>query len=280
MPHIRVMTDSTCDLPPDWIARYDVRVVPTYVQFGTESLADDGVELTRHDFYQRLVSSPVHPTTSGPPPGQTRAVMEQALADADHVIALTAPAALSGIYNTFRLAAEQLDPARVTLIDSTQVSMGLGWQVLTAAEMAEAGATPDAIEAAIRSMQPRIDVWAALDTMQYLHRSGRVGWATAIVGNLFHIKPIINLHASTVSSVTRTRTSRRAFATLVELAHQASPLARLAVMHTQNIDGAKRLADALSDRHPREQIPIVEVTPVLGVHVGPNGLGLGVVRKA
>ncbi len=280
MPRLRVMTDSTCDLPADWVTQHDIRIVPTYVQFGTESLADDGVQITREGFYQRLISSPVHPTTAAPPAGQTLEIMRQALQDAEHVIGITAPAVLSGIYNTFRLAAEQLGPQRVTLIDSGQLSMGMGWQVLTAAEMAASGASPADIENALRDMQPRVDVWAALDTMQYLRRSGRVSWATAMVGDLFQIKPIINLHDSVVSSVTRTRTSRRSFSTLVELAHKAAPLARLAVMHTQYPDGAYELVNALRDLHSKDAIIVVEATPVLGVHLGPQGLGLGVVRHS
>ena len=279
MPRILVMTDSTCDLPPEWVRRFDVRVVPTYVHFGMESLADDGVQLTRSEFYRRLPLSPITPTTAAPPPGQTLDVMRRALADADRVVALTAPAKLSGVYNTFRLAAEQADPERVTLIDSGMVSMGMGWQVVIAAEMAEAGASPADIERANRAIQPCADVWAALDTVEYLRRSGRVSWAAAMVGNLFQIKPIIRLHDSVVSSVTRVRTSHRAFDALVALAHEAAPLDRLAVMHTSNLDGAHRLLDALADIHPPNETVIVEATPVLGVHVGPNGLGLGVVRK-
>jgi DegV family protein with EDD domain len=279
MPRILVMTDSTCDLPPEWVQRFDVRVVPTYVHFGSESYADDGVQLTRSEFYRRLPLSPVTPTTAAPPPGQTLEVMRQALADADRVVALTAPAKLSGVYNTFRLAAEQTDPERVTLIDSGMVSMGMGWQVVIAAEMAEAGASPADIERANGAVQPCTDVWAALDTVEYLRRSGRVSWAAAMVGNLFQIKPIIRLHDSVVSSVTRVRTSHRAFDALVALAHEAAPLDRLAVMHTSNLDGAHRLLDALADIHPPNETVIVEATPVLGVHVGPNALGLGVVRK-
>lgn len=279
MTRILVMTDSTCDLPLEWVRRFDVRVVPTYVHFGQESLADDGVQLTRTDFYRRMAASTVLPTTAAPPPGETLDVMKKALADADHVIALTAPVALSGIYNTFRLAAEQTDPRRVTLIDSSMVSMGMGWQVVIAAEMARAGATPAEIEAANRLIQPRTDVWAALDTLEYVRRSGRVSWAAAMVGNLFQVKPLIRLHDSVVSSVTRVRTSQRAFQTLVELAHRAAPLDRLAIMHTTNPDGAQRLLEALTDIHPDHEPVLVEVTPVIGVHVGPNGLGLGVVRK-
>ena len=279
MTHILVMTDSTCDLPPEWVQRFDIRVVPTYVHFGQESLADDGVQLTRTDFYKRMVTSPVLPTTAAPPPGETLAVMQKALADADHVIALTAPAALSGIYNTFRLAVEQTDPQRVTLIDSTLLSMGMGWQVVIAAEMAQAGATPAEIEAANRAICPRVDVWAALDTLEYVRRSGRVSWAAAMVGTLFQIKPVIRVHESAVKSVTRVRTAQRAFQILVDLAHEAAPLDRLAIMHSNNPQGAQRLLAALADIHPDNEIVMVEVTPVIGVHVGPNGLGLAVVRK-
>jgi DegV family protein with EDD domain len=277
---ILFMTDSTCDLPIEWTQRFDIRVVPTYVHFGQESLADDGVELIRSDFYRRLPTSTIMPTTSAPPLGQTIEIMTEALADADHVIAFTAPAALSGVYNIFRLAAEQTDPKRVTLIDSRMVSMGMGWQVVIAAEMAQAGASPAEIEVANRAIQPRTDVWAALDTMEYLRRSGRINWAAATVGNLFQIKPLIRMHDSVVSSVTRVRTTHRAFQALVDLAHMAAPLDRLAVMHTDNLEGAWRLIDALADIHPENELAVVEATPVLGVHVGPNGLGLGVVCKS
>lgn len=278
MTRILFMTDSTCDLPVEWTRRFDIRVVPTYVHFGRESFADDGVELRRSDFYRRLPTSNILPTSSAPPLGQTIEIMSKALDEADHVIALTAPAALSGVYNIFRLAVEQTDPARVTLIDSGMVSMGMGWQVVIAVEMAQAGASPAEIAAANRAIQPRTEVWAALDTMEYLRRSGRVNWAAATVGNLFQIKPLIRLHQSTVSSVTRVRTARRGFQALVDLAHQAAPLDRLAVMHTSNLDGAHHLVDALVDIHPEHELVVVEATPVLGVHVGPNGLGLGVVR--
>jgi len=253
--------------------------VPTYVHFGLESLADDGVQLTRPEFYRRLFSESVLPTTSAPPPGEVLNVMQRALAEADHVIAITAPLKLSGIYNTFYVAAEQTDPERVTLIDSGMVSMGLGWQVVIAAEMAQSGVSPADIKAAVLAVQPRIDVWAALDTFEYLRRSGRVGWAAAMVGELFQIKPIIRLHDGEVTSVTRVRTSQRAFRTLVDIAHQAAPLDRLAVLHSHYPDGGQRLLQALADIHPPHDPVVVDVTPVIGVHVGQNGLGLSVVRK-
>ncbi len=280
MARIVVMTDSTCDLPQSWVRRHDIRIVPTFVNFGTDSLADDGVQLTRTDFYNRIVDAPIHPTTAAPSPGITLEVMHKALAEADHVIAITAPHRLSGIFNTFRMAAEQTAPDRVTLIDSHMLSMGLGWQVWTAAELAAAGASPDKIKQVVTNMQPRILVWAALDTMEYLRRSGRVSWASAIVGDFLKIKPVVQMYRGDVTSAARVRTSTRSFDKLVELAHQAAPLERLAVMHSNYPDGARRLSEALADIHPQGEIPFSDVTPVIGVHVGPHGLGLAIVKKA
>lgn len=281
MSRLLIVADSTCDLPAEWISQYDIRIVPTYVQFGLESLADDGVQLTRTAFYERLASSKdALPTTSAPPLGETISIMQRALADADHVIALTAPANLSAIYNIFRLAAEKTDPKRVTLIDSRMLSMGMGWQVMIAAEMAAEGNTPEQIAAAVVALQPRSDVWAALDTMTYLRRSGRVSWAAAMVGTLLQIKPIIRLYLGEVTSASRVRTSQRAFAELVALAQNAVPLRRLAILHTNNLPGAHALKDKLATIPTEFDVPIVDVTPVIGVHVGPNGLGVAIVRDA
>jgi DegV family protein with EDD domain len=280
MSRILVMTDSTCDLPPEAVRKHDIRIVPTYVQFDQESLADDGVQLTREDFYRRLATESTLPTTAAPSLGKTLEVLSGALRDADHVIAVCAPAKLSGIFNTFRLAAEQTDPSRVTLIDGNMVTMALGWQAVEAATMAQNGATPDEIKQRIIEMQPRTDVYAALDTFEYLRRSGRVGWATAAIGSFLQVKPLIRLHMSDVTPEARVRTSQRAFDKLVELARQAAPLSRLAILHTRNEEKAEELRDALSDIHPPDtDIPIVEVTPVIGVHVGPKGLGLSLIRE-
>jgi DegV family protein with EDD domain len=279
MATIVLITDSTCDLPADMVQRYGIRVVPTYVQFGQESLADDGVELTRPGFYRRLVTDPVHPTTSAPSLGQAAQAMTQGLEDAEHVIAITAAASLSSIHNIFLLAAKQTDPDRISVIDSRTLSMGLGWLVQSAAEMIQQGMPPAGIVGAIEAMKLRADMWAALDTMEYLRRSGRVGWAAAMIGQLLQIKPIVRLYDGAVSSAARARTTPRAFATLVYLAHQAAPFERLAILHTNNLDGAHRFAEAVADIQPDETVPIVDVTPVIGVHVGPSGIGLGVIRQ-
>ncbi len=278
MLRVRVITDSTSDIPAGWLRRYDIRVVPTYVQFDQESFADDGVQLPRSTFYQRLVRSRVTPTTSSGPAGEAMEAMRRALAEVDHVIGVTAASALSAIYNTFRIAADQTDPTRVTLIDSQSTSMGLGWQAITAAELAQQGIAPDEIKRRIVGLQPGTFVWAALDTLEYVRRSGRVGWAAALAGDFFRIKQIISLHEGVVAAAARVRTSQRALEALAHLARDAAPLLRLAVMHTAYPDGAQRLLAAVADIHPDHEPVVVEATPVLGVHVGPKALGLAVIR--
>lgn len=279
MPRIRVVTDSTCDLPQAWVQQHEIRVVPTYIQFGLESFADDGVEMPRKAFYERMAVDAIHPTTSAPALGQTMAIMQQALDQAEHVLAITAARQLSSLHDTFRLAAQQLDPTRVTLIDSQMVSMGLGWQVLYAAQRSLKQDDPAVIAREVEALQPRLDLWAALDTMEHLRQSGRVGWARAFVGNLFQIKPIIRLHLSEVSAPARARTFHRAFDQLIAYARAAAPLERLAILHTNSPDRAVQLLESLRDLAPDDNTPLIDVTPALGVHVGPDGVGLSVVRK-
>lgn len=279
MPHVRIVTDSSCDIPATWVDQLGIHVVPVYVNFGLESFKDTRDELPRAEFYRRLEASDTRPKTSAPPPGEIAASLSDALSRADHLIALTAPARLSGIHNSFRIAVEQLGPERITLVDSEMVSMGLGWQAVVAAELAQQEVQPAAICTAIDEVRARIRVWAAMNTLEYLRRSGRVSWAAAMVGELFNIKPIVEMRASQVSSVARTRTSQRAFDHLVALAQKAAPLQHLAVMHTNHLAGAHQLVETLHNVHPDSEIAVVEATPALGVHVGPQALGIALIRS-
>lgn len=281
MPSVGIVTDSSSDIPAAWTAALRIQIVPVYINFGLESLRDDPDEFPREAFYRRLVDpTEHHPTTAAPPPGEIAHVLANTLEWADHVIALTAPARLSGIHNAFRIAIEQLGAHRFTLLDSEMVSMGLGWQAVLAAELAQDRQPLATIVRAIEQARPRIHVWAAMNTLEYLRKSGRVSWAAATVGGLFNIKPIVEMGSSQVTSVGRARTAHRAFDQLVTLAMQAAPLDRLAIMHTNHPDGAYRLVEALHSVHPDTEIAIVEATPALGVHVGPQALGIALVRQA
>lgn len=276
---IRFVTDSTCDIPPELIARWRIGVVPCFVNYGVESYADDGHELNRHTFYAELPSRRPHPTTAAPSPGMAEQVLREAAQDADHLIVLTAPARLSAIHNTLRLGIQSLGlEDRATLMDSGSVSLGLGFQVLAGVETAAAtGDVPQTV-AAIERVRAQARVYAGLATMEYLRRSGRVNWAKAGVGALLQIKPVIGVIHGDVPQVALVRTFARAVDKLVELVREQTPLERLGLMYTDNPAGAHELKARLAEVVPPDTL-IVSATPVLGVHIGPESLGVATVRK-
>jgi DegV family protein with EDD domain len=275
---IRLIADSTCDLPPEYIRQYQIGVVPAYVNYGGKSYADDGLELDRQLYYEQMPGMTSQPTTSAPPPAVAEKIIKQVFAEADHIVMLTAPAALSGIHNAFRLGAIDLPQDRVTLLDSGTLSMGLGFQVLAGAEAAASGDVAAVLEA-IRQVQQRIKVYAVPETMEYLRRSGRVGWTAASAAALLQIKPIVNAEGGAIQSVARVRTFGKAIEKLVELVRAEAPLEKLTLLHTNNMEGVDRMKSLLADVLP-SQLFIVNATPVIGTHIGPKALGVATLRQS
>jgi DegV family protein with EDD domain len=205
--------------------------------------------------------------------------MRQQLDKAEHVVFFAVASAFSSLYNTVRLAAQQVDPERITVVDTGTTSMGLGWMVAAAAEAAQRGAGVEEVLAAARDTRQRLKLWAAIDTLEYLRRGGRVNALLASVGTLLQIKPIIDVKDGKVGIVQRVRTMNKAIQTLIDLAHEQAPLERLAVLHTNFSEGAANLLARLADIAPANSIT-VDVTTAIGTHVGPGCLGLSPVRKA
>jgi DegV family protein with EDD domain len=282
---IRLVVDSTSDLPPAWLARWNIPIVPAYVNFDKESYPDDGVSLSREDFYHRITSAYKFPTTSAPSPGKAQEVIRAALADSEHVVVFTVASQYSSIYNTVRLAAGQVDPNRVTVIDSGSMSMGLGWQVVAAAEAVERGASLAEMLLAADSVRVRSEIWAAVGTLDHLRRSGRVNALVAGIGTLLQIKPIITLNKGTAATLQRVRTMTRAIQAIIERARTFAPLERLAILHTHYPEGARILRDALLDIAPTSSLvptpaetPVFDVNIGMAVHFGPGTLGISLVR--
>ena len=276
---IRFVTDSTSDIPADLVQKYGIGVIPTFVNYGDKSLSDNGVELIREDFYRQLPSLNPFPTTSAMPPALAEEIIMRTFADADHLFLISVASKLSGVYNIMRLSASKLPPERVTLIDSKSVTLGLGFQVLAGAETAEATGDVDQVKAAVESVRDRAHVYAALETMEFLRRSGRVGWAAAGIGALLQIKPLLEVYDGDVKSGNRVRTFGRAVEELIRLTHEQSPLERLAILYISDRSDAEKLRDRLSDIAPADTL-IVSVTPTIGVHVGTGGVGVVTVSKS
>lgn len=276
---IRFVTDSTSDIPGELVKQHHIGIVPAFVNYGGSSYADDGVELIREDYYNRLSSIRPFPTTSAPPPGLAEQVIKETFEDADHIVIVTAASKLSGIYNTMRLGASSLPQDRVTLIDSLSTTMGLGWQVIIGAEVAEQTGDPRQVEAVILKVRAAQRVFAAIGAMEFLHRSGRVGWAAASLGTLLQIKPVIEVKDGEVDSIAKVRTFARAIEVLVKLTREVAPLDRLAILFASDTEGAEKLSEELRDIAPPNTI-FVSVNPAIGTHIGPSGLGVAPVQQS
>jgi DegV family protein with EDD domain len=275
---IKFVTDSTSDIPAEMARQLGITVIPALLNIGQASLLD-GVDISRSDFYSLLPEMVPPPTTSSPSVGQFQARYEQLLSQgADHIISIHPPNHLSGIFNAARLAAEHFK-GRVQVEDSGQVSLGLGFQVLLAAEASRAGASLENVSALLAGIRKRVRLAALLDSIKYLRRSGRVSWAAATIGGLLHLKPIVELRHGIVHRLGQARTRLQGVERLLESLNSWGPIERLAVLHTNTEERARDLLNLASSKMVISPL-IVNVTTVIGVHVGPDGLGLVAVPAA
>lgn len=279
MKPVRIVTDSTSDLPPELAAQWNIDVVPCYIHFGTESYLDD-VELTRPDFYRRLEADPNPPTTSAPPSGLFAQVYRPLVDKASGIISIHPPDHLSALrqsaLNGWDLVQSQL-PFRA--LDGGQITMGLGWLVVRAAQAAAAGHGVDAIEAMINQLRTRAHVYAALDTIKYLHRSGRVGWARGAIGRLLRIRPMLRVFDGQILSLGYSRTQGKTIEALTDHIRNLGQLEHLAVLHSNAPALAERFKELISPLQLPQPVLSINITPVLGTHVGPNGLGFAAVQS-
>lgn len=276
---IGVVTDSTSDLPAYLIEQHEIQVVPSILVLDGKEYAD-GIGITREEFYNRLPSFQTQPTTAAPSIGDFITPYETLFSQGcNHIISIHSASQLTTIFNTARQAAQEF-PDKVTCIDSGSLSLGLGFQVVAAAEQAEFGLKPalDAIE----STRKRLRLSAALDTMEYLKRSGRVPAAVAALGGILSIKPLIELTNGEVKAIGAVRTTKQADERMLNFLLSGGEYERLAILHTNAEPRAKQLLNELM-QNVRMSIPrdiiFVNVTTVIGTHVGPNGLGFAAVRK-
>jgi DegV family protein with EDD domain len=274
-----ILTDSTCDLPQPIVEQYQIEVLPAILIIEGKEYAD-GSGITRDEFYKGLPDFKIHPTTAAPSIGEFAGRYQKLLErGCDHVVSIHAAGTLTSIVNIAQQAAREF-PERVTVIDSLSLSLGLGFQVLAAVEAAEGGL--EATLAAIASTRKRLRVIAALDTMEYLRRSGRVPGTVALLGSLLSIKPIVELAEGEVKSIRAVRTTKQANARMLAFMRDGGNIERLAILHTGAEVRAReflnQLMDEMSRSLPRE-ILMVNVTTVVGAHIGPNGLGFAAVRK-
>ncbi|MEW6240230.1 MAG: DegV family protein [Chloroflexota bacterium] len=274
------VTDSTCDLPPALVEQYGIEIVSSILVIDGKQYID-GADISRADFYVRLPAMKNFPTTAAPSIGEFSVRYQRLLtAGCDHVLSIHAASQLTAICSIATQAAKDF-PNRITVVDSGSLSLGIGFQVLAAAEATESGMDAETALASIESTRRRLHVSAALDTMDYLRRSGRVPAAITILGGMLHIKPLVELTDGQIKAIGAVRTTSQADARMVAFLKSGLPLERLAILHTGAEARARaflsRLMDEIARDLPRD-ILMVNVTTVIGAHVGPNGLGFAAVR--
>jgi DegV family protein with EDD domain len=275
MERIGVVTDSTADIPPDLAADLGISVIPCQVTFG-ETTYLDGVDLSPEAFYDRLASSPELPRTSQPP---VQAFIEtyRRLLNQEHcqsVFSIHIAGTLSGTLNAAWAAAQALaNPARIEIIDSGQVTMGLGWLVITAARAARSGATRAQVDEAIRSAVPRLRTVAMIDTLENLYRGGRIRLFTAALGTALQIKPLVTLESGEIIVWNRVRTRARAFNALVDRLEGMGPFEELAVLHSGAPDLVQALTGHLEKQWPGIEMLVMPAGAALVSHLGLGAVG-------
>ncbi len=275
---IRIVTDSTCDIPAPLLQAHRIAVVPVNVLFGQISYAE-GETLSRDEFYQKVAAASAFPTTSGPSLGQYEAAYTRVADEegTEAILSIHLTGELSGTYESAVTAAGQT-AARVpvTTFDSCSGSMGLGFMVLEAAAMAEAGCTLEAILDRLAALRDRMQIFFSVDDLQYARMSGRVGMAQALLASLLQIKPLIGVEQGRLVMLRRVRNRAQALRSLVDTAIAAlgeGPV-RMAVIHAQAPQVAAELASELRQRMHLEEIITGELSIGLAAHLGPGTVGV------
>jgi DegV family protein with EDD domain len=275
MTQTAILTDSTCDIPPTLLQRYHITVVPLCVIWGHEELRD-GQDIDTPTFYARLARDPLHPQTSQPTPTAFAEAVRRT--EAEEALIITLTSALSGTYEAAVQARDLLDRP-VHIVDSRSLSMGLGWQVLAAARERERGGSLAAMIAAADQVRDDLSLLLTLDTLEYLHRGGRIGTAAKLLASAVQLKPVLEVDHVTgaLQVVGKIRTRRKALTNLVEetfarLDH-AKPM-RVAVLHGGALEDAQTLVEAVKRRVQPLELITAQITPALGVHGGPGAVGI------
>lgn len=278
MSRIAILTDSTCDIPQKLVDQYQIGVIPTLVIWGDETYRDR-IDLTPQEFYRRLGEDPILPTTTQPTPHTFKEYYQEAIENgAEKIILFTVSSALSGTYNVATQVASEIDhPIRV--IDSKGPTMSLGWQVLAAARARDAGGDEGEIIAAAARVRENLVQIVLLDTLEYLHKGGRIGSAAKFLGSLLNLKPLvkINHQEGVVEAAGRARTRKRGVNMLLDQFFErldTTQPTRIAVLHGDAEEQAREIAQRIQQEYQPKELIFNITGPVLGVNTGPGAIAL------
>ena len=272
---VKIVTDSSADIPPQLLKELDIAVVPLYVRFGNDVFKDK-VDMSNKEFYDKLVNGEVFPNTSQPTPLDFKQVYEKLAKDADGIVSIHLSAKLSGTIPSALQARESMPGScPIEIIDSLSITGGLAMICLAAARAAKAGATMDEVVKIAREAVSDIHFMVIFDTLKYLAKGGRIGKAKGLMGAMLNIKPLIGLKDGEVVPLGKARSYSKGMEQqfeFIEKAIKEGEVKELTIMYNTRQDEADALADRIAPLYPREKILMGEIGPILGTHGGPNML--------
>ncbi|MFQ6015730.1 MAG: DegV family protein [Anaerolineae bacterium] len=275
---IRVVTDSTCDLPQNFIERYNITVVPTNIQFGSETF-QDGVDIDREAFYGKIEEMGIIPTSSQPSAGQFVEVYRHIADGVDTILSIHVTGKLSGTCQSAVIAQSAVSDLNldIEVFDSQSVSAGLGFMVLEAARAAEAGKSKEEILQLLAGIRAQMRIYLTPATLKFLQMSGRVGKLQGALGSLLNVRPVIVMEDGLLEAKEKIRTRRKSLNRLLDLTEEAmgtTDPVRLAVAHAQVLDEAEELLERAKTRFNCVETFVCELCPTLVVHGGPGVIGI------
>jgi DegV family protein with EDD domain len=274
---VRIVTDSTADLPAALAQDMGIAVVPLNVHFGDEVFTD-GDTIHSDEFYQRLVSSSSLPKTSQPAIGAFMETYQQLLADADGIVSVHISSQVSGTVNAAQLAVSELGSNAIEVVDTLQASLALGLIAIAAAKVAQSGGSLAEVVAEAKSASQRARFFGLVETLEYLEKGGRIGKAQALLGSLLRIKPILTLREGVAHPVEKVRTRAKGLERLAAIAAELAPIEAIGVMSSDVAEDSKLIIDALTKHIPGSDPVVSRFGPILGTYLGPGSLGVAVLR--
>lgn len=275
MSPIRLITDSTADIPADVREALGIQMVPLKIHFGAETFLDT-VTLMPEQFYEKLVGSSALPTTSQPSPVEFLDIFQKVAAEPDvQIISVHLSSAVSGTYQSAVLAASMLEgKVDITIVDSKSASYGIGVQVVKAAEAAKQGKSKEQCLELMRTMREQCGLYFLVDTLEYLQKGGRIGKAAAFLGSLLNIKPILTIDGDgEVASVDKVRGYKKATLRIIELFQEDGryngPI-EVVIAHSNDREKAEELSELVKANFDVRSLAFTSLCPVIGTHVGPG----------
>ncbi|MFO7944138.1 MAG: DegV family protein [Anaerolineales bacterium] len=276
MSKVAIVTDSSPNIPQEYIDQYQIHIVPLNVIWDDETYTD-GVDITASEFYKRLSESETMPSTSQPSAAIFKETFKRLHEEGYQILAILIADKLSGTIASAMQAREELAEAEIEIVDSLSTSMATGLQVLVAARAAQNGNSLSQCTKIARQARYKSGVIFILDTLEFLHRGGRIGGAKRFVGTLLAVKPILAIEDGEVISIDQVRTHKRALAKIVDILAKRTKSAtslRIACLHANDKETAYKIMKKAKESLSPQQTIFAELSPVLGTHAGPGAVGL------